>query len=93
MSSDWRDRAACLGMDTNLFYPDTYAPVKVADQRRLRMAMATCEDCPVRPECLAYAIGLPERYGIWGGVGEHARKARAANARRRKARATAPALT
>lgn len=87
--SDWRARAACLGMDTDLFFPETYRPVSLHAQSQLRLAQQTCADCPVRLECLAWATELPERYGIWGGVGEHARKARTRLDRRK---ATDPAL-
>jgi WhiB family redox-sensing transcriptional regulator len=32
------------------------------------VAMAGCLDCPVRGECLVYAIAAGERHGIWGGL-------------------------
>lgn len=93
MSSDWRDRAACQGMDTNLFFPETYKPVSLPDQRRLRLAVATCEGCPVRLECLAEAMTSPRRtFGIWGGLNENQRDHRKRR-KRRKASAVAPALT
>jgi hypothetical protein len=44
----WMARAACRGMDTNLFYVDageSYAPE----------AVAACEACPVKGPCLASA--------------------------------------
>lgn len=49
----WRDRAACLGVDPELFFPhgysDQYAP-------QIAEAKAVCGDCPVRAECLADAL-------------------------------------
>lgn len=31
-------------------------------------AVAGCEVCPARVECLAYAVAVDERDGIWGGL-------------------------
>lgn len=58
----WRDRAACRDADTNLFFPGWGQ----ADSAATRLALAYCEVCPVREECLE--AGLRERYGIWGGL-------------------------
>ena len=30
-------------------------------------AVQCCDGCPVRRECLEYALAADERYGIWGG--------------------------
>jgi WhiB family redox-sensing transcriptional regulator len=32
------------------------------------VAMAGCLECPVRGECLVYAVAAGERHGIWGGL-------------------------
>ena len=40
-------------------------------------ARAVCEGCPVRPECLAYALRLSALYllpGIWAGTSERGRR-------------------
>ena len=42
--------------------------------------------CPVRTECLDYAISRPEKYGTWGGLNEDER---ASERRRRMRRANA----
>ena len=31
--------------------------------------------CPVRPECLEYALEVRETHGIWGGLNEMERRA------------------
>jgi hypothetical protein len=31
-------------------------------------ALAICAECPVRAECLAYAVERGERFGVWGGM-------------------------
>lgn len=43
-----------------------------------------CAACPVRAECLAYALGRPDKHGIWGGMTEDERDAE----RRRRQRRT-----
>lgn len=30
------------------------------------LALSICENCPVLSECID--IGMPERYGVWGGL-------------------------
>lgn len=40
----------------------------------VRPAKAICADCPVRQQCLDYAMDRPERYGIWGGLSERERR-------------------
>lgn len=37
-------------------------------------ARAVCAVCPVRAECLEYALRIGERYGIWGGTSERERR-------------------
>lgn len=64
---DW-SRAACRGLPTELFYPGQ------GDDRTARAAREICAVCPIRAECLDYAIGNAERFGIWGGMTEHDRR-------------------
>jgi hypothetical protein len=40
---------------------------------RERKAKAICAQCPVRTECLDYALSRPEKYGTWGGLNEDER--------------------
>lgn len=64
---DWRDRAACKdGVD-----PDTFFPEKGDSTRE---AKRICRTCPVRAECLEYALERDERFGIWGGWSEQERR-------------------
>ncbi|KII00545.1 transcription factor WhiB [Streptomonospora alba] len=53
---------------------------------RERKAKEICAQCPVRTECLDYAISRPEKYGTWGGLNEDER---ASERRRRMRRANA----
>jgi WhiB family redox-sensing transcriptional regulator len=65
-SNNWMQHAACRGMNPSLFMPER------GDTDAIREALATCQTCPVRTECLEY--GLEERYGVWGGLSENARR-------------------
>jgi WhiB family redox-sensing transcriptional regulator len=38
------------------------------------MAKKVCRACPVRGECLAYAMDAPIDHGIWGGMTERERR-------------------
>lgn len=62
----WLSLAACREADAFIFFPgpdgDTSAALRI------------CSTCPVREECLAYALEARERYGIWGGTTERERR-------------------
>jgi WhiB family redox-sensing transcriptional regulator len=63
----WRTQAACRGLDPELFYP----------KRGTRTAPArkVCAACPVRADCLEYALANFEKDGIWGGTTGKERRA------------------
>lgn len=56
----WMDQAACRGADADLWFPERGAHAEAAK--------ATCAACPVRSDCLEYALANTERHGIWGGM-------------------------
>ena len=62
----WRARAACRDLDTNLFFPDS--------EDDAPPALAVCAACPVRDECLEFALATRQHDGIWGGATETERK-------------------
>lgn len=79
----WQDTAACRGEDLVLFFgPDG----ERAPEREIReeKAKRICWGCPVRTECLDYAVSRPEKYGTYGGLNEDER----ASERRRRQRRT-----
>lgn len=39
-----------------------------------RKAKKVCLACPVRAECLDYALETKQRFGVWGGLTEHQRR-------------------
>lgn len=60
-------QALCAQTDPELFFPEQGE--SSAKARRI------CWSCPVRRECLAYAIENNEPYGVWGGYASRARRA------------------
>ena len=62
----WQERANCLGVDPDLFFPERGAST--------REAKAVCRGCEVRVECLEYALAHGEKFGIWGGLSERERR-------------------
>lgn len=62
----WASRALCAGADPELFFPP--------GDDRASEARHICAICPVRGECLAYAITADEPFGIWGGLDPHERE-------------------
>jgi len=71
----WQYRAACRGEDSNLFFAPNYFERKEEKDGREVKARAICSRCPVRAECLDYALRVREPHGIWGGLNEAERKA------------------
>ena len=81
----WQAAAACRGKEVLLFFgPD--GERQPEREIRERKAKTVCASCPVRSECLTYAISRPEKYGTWGGLNE---EERASERRRRMRRANA----
>lgn len=70
----WQLRAACRGPQAEVFFPPTRAERKDERLEREREAKAICRTCPVRRECLDYAMRIREPHGIWGGLNELERK-------------------
>lgn len=61
----WQASAACIDVDTDLFLGPTEE--RVGDRvRREAVALRVCRVCPVRDPCLAHALAVPERHGVWG---------------------------
>jgi WhiB family transcriptional regulator, redox-sensing transcriptional regulator len=81
----WQDEAACRGKEVVLFFGPDGERQPERDIRE-RKAKAVCNSCPVRSECLTYAVSRPEKYGTWGGLNEDERSS---ERRRRMRRANA----
>ena len=63
----WRNNAACLGMDTELFFPESGQPATAAKQ--------VCGGCFVRTECLTDSLTEGDQHGIRGGLNRKERYA------------------
>lgn len=61
---EWTDRAACKGMDTNLFFEGNKSGGVTQWSAEVRNA---CYTCPVQVECLDWAL-VNENRGFWGGM-------------------------
>lgn len=87
----WIEHASCLDQDPDLFFPvgSTGSAVAQADR-----AKAVCTTCPVRGECLRWALDTCQDAGVWGGLDEEERRVIRRQRRRELAELTAadPAL-
>ena len=71
----WWPRAACKGTDQSLFFAD--------DSESIAAAKAVCARCPVREQCLDFAL-QGRHYGIWGGLTDKERARLRRDQRRRR---------
>ena len=62
----WQSEALCAQTDPEAFFPEKGGSTR--DAKRI------CESCDVRTQCLEYALANDERFGIWGGMSERARR-------------------
>ena len=67
-SMSWRAQARCRNVPTEMFV------ARRGDELSVRAAKRICRGCPVRAECLDYALAAGERFGVWGGVSERRRR-------------------
>lgn len=72
----WRQKAACRGVDPDIFYP-------VSDEEA-EDAKAICRMCAAQEMCLEWALTNREKEGVWGGATERERR-RIIRRRRRSA--------
>lgn len=67
----WVRGALCMGADPEIFFPDGTGAPALRDEAR---AKAICAGCPVRRDCLDWALGVGEAEGIWGGTTPYERR-------------------
>ncbi|MCV7136455.1 WhiB family transcriptional regulator [Mycobacterium hodleri] len=63
---DWYERALCPQTDPDAFFPEKGGSTKEAKK--------ICLGCPVKQQCLQWALDHDERFGIWGGLSERERR-------------------
>ena len=61
---EWTEQAACKNELKEMFFCDSLDN-KINSNRQV-YAKSICRKCPVAAECLMYAIGNKESFGIWG---------------------------
>ena len=61
----WQEKAICQQTDPEAFFPE-----KGGSNQE---AKSICRKCPVRLECLEYALNNNEKFGVWGGLDERER--------------------
>lgn len=67
----WRSQGACLTADPELFFPLSSAGPSLY---QLAEAKKFCGRCPVRSECLDFALSTQQVHGVWGGTSEQERR-------------------
>jgi WhiB family redox-sensing transcriptional regulator len=68
----WRDFAACVQEDLNLFFPMSTSGQ--AAERQVEAAKQVCRACPVQQSCLEWALEVGPEFGIFGGSTEAERR-------------------
>lgn len=61
----WAQRAACRGLDPELFFPVGFSG---PGSEQLRFARRVCAQCSVVQACLDWALEVGESDGVWGGT-------------------------
>jgi WhiB family redox-sensing transcriptional regulator len=67
VSTAWQEARACKDAHPDLFFGPEHESGKARVIRQAQ-AKALCATCPVREECLEYALERSEVFGIWGGL-------------------------
>src|SRR4051812_29825276 len=56
----WADLGSCVSSDPDIFFPER--------GENTSYARSECRGCPVRHQCLDYAMTTGQKFGIWGGM-------------------------
>jgi len=70
-TDNWRTSAACRDSNAELFFP-IGTTGNALDQ--IEAAKAVCMLCPVRSECLEFALATNQEAGVWGATSEDERR-------------------
>lgn len=72
--SSWQRHAACRGEDASFFFAPSYFERRAEKLARESVAKSICAGCPVRAECLDFALEVRDPHGVWGGLNEMERR-------------------
>jgi WhiB family redox-sensing transcriptional regulator len=67
----WRKEALCRDTDPELFFPIGTTGAALV---QIEQAKGVCRQCPVRDDCLEFALRTNQDSGIWGGTSEEERR-------------------
>lgn len=62
----WATSALCKGKPQQWWYPENFN--SMACRRDVAQAKLYCNICPVKQQCLEYALVHHEEHGVWGGM-------------------------
>jgi WhiB family transcriptional regulator, redox-sensing transcriptional regulator len=74
LPTDWQQHGLCRASDATVFFPPVHFEHKPEREAREAKAKAICARCPVRVQCLDWALATREPHGVWGGYSESERK-------------------
>jgi WhiB family redox-sensing transcriptional regulator len=69
----WKEEAACRKLKMTSSERAEFMHPLSRRKDAISKVKAVCEDCPVRKECLEYALETNQRKGVWGGTSERQR--------------------
>jgi WhiB family transcriptional regulator, redox-sensing transcriptional regulator len=84
-AEQWMEQAVCRGAAPSSFFPSDGSGVEAAQR--------ICDHCPVRAECLEYALEHRIEHGVWGGASERERRRILRTRRHSPSRASSPVET
>lgn len=70
---EWMGEAVCASADPEAWFPPKGSSTREA--KRICRGGRGISPCPVRSECLSYALRHDERFGVWGGLSDRERSA------------------
>ena len=74
LTTEWQQHGLCRAGDSEVFFPPMHFEHKPEREAREAKAKSICSGCPVRIECLTWALEVREPHGVWGGASEGDRK-------------------
>jgi WhiB family redox-sensing transcriptional regulator len=66
---EWQDQASCRGANTDAFFQE-----EIGAKANYSAQRVMCAQCPVRLECLDFALNNHIKYGLWGGIAPRNRR-------------------
>lgn len=73
LNDSFKERGLCRFADPEMWWPNGTTG---EEAEKITEAKRICGMCPVRVECLTYAVERRQYFGIWGGTTEEERKDR-----------------